>query len=723
MNDGNKAQKSWRTSDGSPWWLRSTRYSEPNGDYHASCYLDLWHKPKNEDSVTWNDGSCSYHAKSYYCQLAEVSLTPKAGSPTGCVCEKVALTGKYSAKVLIQCKSCLDVRKKTQKNSCPKGTKLFSPASRADWKVFIDSAKPLRSPHWIIDVTRPQNGCGGCTGSPMNVGVPSQRTWGTSDGSPWWLRSSRYSEPNGDYHANCYLDLWHTPANENSVTWNDGNCNYHANSYYCQLVKPKPKPVKPKTVKESCSVTFFYENLADGKDNRDIKKNFDAYFGDNQYTYDVAYSHAGGSAKVKGAVHTFRDATLKFQDANNIKRSVKLIDNSGAATVVSNLRFSRGCAMVAIPTLAIKTGFGPTSGIYRSTPKKQNGRNIFAGPNGAFLHYEVKGSSDGNNWAANNFIKANGWTIGQGGHHRYALATTDTPEKLCGRAGFKMRVSATLPIDISGCQNFPGMAMAIIIKTAFEPTSGTYKPNGKEQNKLAIYAGPNGAILHYEVKGSTNGNNWAADNFIKADGWTIGQGGHHRYALATKDDELGNLRGKKGWKVRVNAKLPIDIIGGPPPVECAGMAGNYEAHSGLPQITVSGSIISGKWNNGRKAFSGKMLESCKGSVKFPDDKTYKFSYKGGVITWSTGKWNKAKNAMALNGNGCCRFSGWKAKNQGYTTETECKARCLKDYNCIAADLARPKGGKSNCYLFYGSGKNFIRQCGTSDPTQKCFRKA
>jgi len=57
--------------------------------------------------------------------------------------------------------------------------------------------------------------------------------------SPWWLRKSTYNEPNGDYHANCYLDLWHAPANENSVTFNDGNCNYHSKSYYCQTVKSK----------------------------------------------------------------------------------------------------------------------------------------------------------------------------------------------------------------------------------------------------------------------------------------------------------------------------------------------------------------------------------------------------------------------------------------------------------------------------------------------------
>jgi hypothetical protein len=32
--------------------------------------------------------------------------------------------------------------------------KIFSPRSRADRKTFLDSAGPLRDPHWIIDVLR-----------------------------------------------------------------------------------------------------------------------------------------------------------------------------------------------------------------------------------------------------------------------------------------------------------------------------------------------------------------------------------------------------------------------------------------------------------------------------------------------------------------------------------------------------------------------------------------
>merc|ERR1719482_1815966 len=143
---------------------------------------------------------------------------------------------------MVKCQNCLDIRRTTDKISCPLGTKLFAPRNKEDWDSFIKSAQPLRAPNWIIDVTRPQNGCGGCTRYSMNSETSQQKTWVTQDGSPWWLRSSRYNEPNGDYHANCYLDLWHNPANANSVTWNDGSCSYHAKSYYCQLMTMSTNP-------------------------------------------------------------------------------------------------------------------------------------------------------------------------------------------------------------------------------------------------------------------------------------------------------------------------------------------------------------------------------------------------------------------------------------------------------------------------------------------------
>lgn len=233
MNSGSSAQKSWGTQDGSPWWLRSSKFEGFTGHYQANCFMDVL-TSKHEDSVTFSSHNCDYHSKSYYCQLMDVSTTPKNGSPVGCMCQKVALSGHFSAKTLVKCKGCLDVSKSTQKNSCPHGTKIFAPATREDWKTFLDSATVLRSPNFIFDVTKPQDGCRDCTKFAMNSDQPEQAVWRTSDGSPWWLRSVAHSEPTGDYEANCYMDLL-SSATENAIMFNDDGCKSHSDSYYCQV--------------------------------------------------------------------------------------------------------------------------------------------------------------------------------------------------------------------------------------------------------------------------------------------------------------------------------------------------------------------------------------------------------------------------------------------------------------------------------------------------------
>jgi len=236
-----KAEDSWRTSDNSPWWLRSTKYNRPDGDYHANCFLDLWMNPKDENHVTFDDKNCEYHSKSYYCQPFIQSTVPAEGSPTACTCTIVALTGSYSPGPLIKCNNCIDVSKTTDKSSCPIGTKIFSPRTQEDWKTVIGSTKPLRQPNFIIDVTRPEAGCGGCDKYSMNSDEPAQATWTTSDGSAWWLRSTKYTEPNGDYEANCYMDLWHPAENSDSVTFDDKKCEYHSTAYFCQPIQKKKK--------------------------------------------------------------------------------------------------------------------------------------------------------------------------------------------------------------------------------------------------------------------------------------------------------------------------------------------------------------------------------------------------------------------------------------------------------------------------------------------------
>jgi hypothetical protein len=224
----------WVTSDDSHWWLRSMAYGDQGEDYQANCYLGLGvPTPDGEGALTFHNDNCNYHAKSYYCQLEHVGTDPKEGSPPGCLCEKVALTGVYTGGILLKCTGCLDVKKSTDKNSCPLGTKIFSPSNKEDWTTFLASATPLFDPAFIVDVTRSLDGCGGCNEQIMNYQNPAQATWTTADGSAWWFRESLDDGLNENYEANCYLDLYET-ANQNSIKFRADACNYNSRSYYCQ---------------------------------------------------------------------------------------------------------------------------------------------------------------------------------------------------------------------------------------------------------------------------------------------------------------------------------------------------------------------------------------------------------------------------------------------------------------------------------------------------------
>jgi hypothetical protein len=161
------------------------------------------------------------------------------GSPGSCAAQSLELVGNYSAGALGLITSGIDIYRSTDANSCPTGWKLFAPASQEDWATVSASMAgmglsmaSLSAPHFIVDVTRPSNGCGGCTSSPMNSDSPAQSSWGTTDGADWWLRSTNFGEPNGDYTANCYMYVYdYTPTN---VRFNDSYCNYHSTTYLCQ---------------------------------------------------------------------------------------------------------------------------------------------------------------------------------------------------------------------------------------------------------------------------------------------------------------------------------------------------------------------------------------------------------------------------------------------------------------------------------------------------------
>ena len=161
-----------------------------------------------------------------------------SGSPSNCKVDAVSVSG-YSAGKVVRVSNGLDVYKSTSKNSCPSGWKLWSPRNKNDWTLVFnalgkDIANYPRKPHLIVDVTRAGDGCGGCTNYAMKSTVSQQSSWHTSDGSAWWLRDSKYNEPNGDYTANCYLII--TSVDPDNVQFNDGSCDFHSTDYLCQPV-------------------------------------------------------------------------------------------------------------------------------------------------------------------------------------------------------------------------------------------------------------------------------------------------------------------------------------------------------------------------------------------------------------------------------------------------------------------------------------------------------
>ena len=161
-----------------------------------------------------------------------------AGSPEDCQVTDVAVSG-YSAGKVTKVTNGLEVKKSTEKNSCPSGWKIWSPRNKDDWTLVYnalgkDFGKYPQNPNLIVDVTS-QEGCGGCSDYAMNSGVSEQSSWKTSDGSAWWLRDSKYKEPSGNYHADCYLAILQVDPND--VKFDDRKCKASSTDYFCQPVQ------------------------------------------------------------------------------------------------------------------------------------------------------------------------------------------------------------------------------------------------------------------------------------------------------------------------------------------------------------------------------------------------------------------------------------------------------------------------------------------------------
>jgi cysteine-rich repeat protein len=123
--------------------------------------------------------------------------------------------------------------KSTDDNSCKDyGLDIFFPRSKAQWTVVL--AKYDASWFAAIPGVIRNTGSGSYTGcimrNPVSYGSGCG-DWQVGDGGRWWLRDATYTEPNGDYEANCWLSMYKFDAND--IQFNDGNCSTPTSKYLC----------------------------------------------------------------------------------------------------------------------------------------------------------------------------------------------------------------------------------------------------------------------------------------------------------------------------------------------------------------------------------------------------------------------------------------------------------------------------------------------------------
>lgn len=103
---------------------------------------------------------------------------------------------------------------------------------------------------------------------------------------------------------------------------------------------------------------------------------------------------------------------------------------------------------------------------------------------------------------------------------------------------------------------------------------------------------------------------------------------------------------------------------------------------------------------------------------------YGWTYKEhNEATDGQGAWSSCvrESSFELVGNGCCRFDDWSAQNQDYQTLPQCERLCGEKSDCVAFDVARPRGDEYSCFLFTGSGANFRTECGNKSD-EFCYRR-
>lgn len=122
--------------------------------------------------------------------------------------------------------------KHTDNNACKDlGMDMVFPRTKSHWTSLI---KKYGAGYFttVPGVYKASSG-GNYTGCPMRHSSFGNACsgWRVPDNGRWWLRDSNYSEPNGDYTANCWLSMYKHDVND--LQFNDGGCSYCTTKYVC----------------------------------------------------------------------------------------------------------------------------------------------------------------------------------------------------------------------------------------------------------------------------------------------------------------------------------------------------------------------------------------------------------------------------------------------------------------------------------------------------------
>lgn len=134
------------------------------------------------------------------------------------------------------CTGCTATTLRTQTNGCPAGTDYAAPRSPNWWDaawtwsgnssyfaVMSGVYKTAGGSTYVSYAMRDPNYYGS--------GAPD---WRVADGGRWWLRDTNYSEPNGDYTANGWLQNRGTSqSGTGDRTFNDGGAYSTGTNYIC----------------------------------------------------------------------------------------------------------------------------------------------------------------------------------------------------------------------------------------------------------------------------------------------------------------------------------------------------------------------------------------------------------------------------------------------------------------------------------------------------------